>query len=134
MLNGIGLTWPRHTLQPSLSHLLVLISSDSHELSFTKYVRAEAVVSLLQSDGLLVVRLDNVDSRLVLVHGVEDELETKSGKDRTVVLQQGRIDSRMLYIHTYIISQKKAIEQLRVHLNTGQHRKLKPLPKKKSIN
>ena len=50
-----------------------------------KYVRAEAVVSLLQSDGLLVVRLDNVDSGLVLVHGVEDELKTNSGKDRTVI-------------------------------------------------
>ena len=43
-------------------------------------MHAEAVVSFLESDGLLVVGLDDVDSGLVLVHGVEDELETKSGK------------------------------------------------------
>ena len=92
-------------------------------------MRAEAVVSLLQSDGLLVVRLDDMDSGLVLVHGVEDELETKSEKDRTMISQQSQIDSQMLSTHTYITARERNRTTTRaLERRTTQH-KLKPLPK-----
>ena len=45
---------------------------------------AEAVVSFLQSDGFLIVCLDDVNSWLILVHGVENELETK--RERVTVI------------------------------------------------
>ena len=111
MLNGIGLAWPTDTLHWSLaSHLLVLISGDGHELGFAKYVCAEAVVSLLESDGLLVVGLDDVDSRLVLVHGVEDELETKEWKrshdDFTTESNQFP-NATCISTHTYITGRER---------------------------
>lgn len=53
-------------------HLLVLVGSDPHELSFRENVCAEGAAStLLEVDGfigLLIIGLDHVYPWLVLVH------------------------------------------------------------------
>lgn len=60
-----------YTEQPK-PHLLVLVGSDPHELSFRENVCAEGAAStLLEVDGLiglLIIGLDHVYPRLVLVH------------------------------------------------------------------
>lgn len=55
---------------PHPAHLVVLVGSDSYEVSLWEDVGTEGAVWELQD----VIGSDDVEARLVLVHGVQDGL------------------------------------------------------------
>ena len=57
----------------SLTHLLILVSSDCYELCLLKDVGAEGALSLLKCHGG-VIGLHDMDSWLILVHRIQDQL------------------------------------------------------------
>lgn len=70
-------TWPLMPVgqhQPSPTHQLVLISSDGSEDGLDEDKGAELLRLEVEQRGGVVLLLDDVDPRLVLVHGVEDNL------------------------------------------------------------
>lgn len=59
-------------------YLLVLIGCNSHELCLWEYVSAEAItLPLLQCQRLFIVGFYYVYSRLIFMHGVQNDLEKK---------------------------------------------------------
>lgn len=59
------------------SYLVVLIGRDRDEGGLGENVRAEGRV--LGAEAVILVGFHNVDPRLILVHGIQDDLEGKGG-------------------------------------------------------
>ena len=69
-------TFPQPAAEPcsdSITHLLILVSRHCYELCFLKDVSAKGALSLLKCHRG-VVGLYHVDSWLILVHGIQDQL------------------------------------------------------------
>lgn len=61
---------------------MVLIGRDRDEGGLGENVRAEGRV--LGAEAVILVGFHNVDPRLILVHGIQDDLEGKGGSEPNV--------------------------------------------------
>lgn len=91
--------------QPSVTHQLVLIRRDGGEDGLDEDKGAKLLGLEVEQWGGVVFLLDDVDPRLVLVHGVEDDLQRRSRRDvfrfnrQTATDRDGTQSNNSLRIH-----------------------------------